>query len=51
VPLGQHQYAGAASRDKLLSLLVPMQRAAEHCSWLKAVVDTGEMFHDSQVRT
>ncbi len=47
VPLGQalRQYAGAANRDKLLSLLVPVQRAAEHCSWLKAMVDTGEIFH------
>ena len=33
VPLGQalREYAGAANRDKLLSLLVPVQRAAERC--------------------
>jgi non-specific serine/threonine protein kinase len=47
VPLGQalREYAGAANRDKLLSLLVPVQRAAERVSWLKAMVETGEIFH------
>jgi hypothetical protein len=47
VPLGQalREYAGADNRDKLLSLLVPVQRAAESCAWLKAMVDAGEIFH------
>jgi superfamily II DNA or RNA helicase len=47
VPLGQalREYAGAANRDGLLSLLVPVQRAAERCGWLKAMVDAGEIFH------
>jgi len=47
VPLGQalREYAGAANRDKLLSLLLPVQRAAEHCAWLKPMIDTGEIFH------
>ncbi len=27
------------------SLLVPVQRAAETCGWLKAMVDAGEIFH------
>jgi superfamily II DNA or RNA helicase len=47
VPLGQalREYAGAANRDKLLALLVPVQRAAERLSWLKAMVDSGEIFH------
>ena len=47
VPLGQalREYAGAANRDKLLSLLVPVQRAAERFGWLKAMVDAGEIFH------
>jgi non-specific serine/threonine protein kinase len=46
-PLGQafREYASAANRHQLLSLLVPVQRAAEHCSWLKAMVDSGEIFH------
>ena len=47
VPLGQalREYAGAANRDKLLSLLLPVQRAAETCAWLKPMVDAGEIFH------
>ncbi|MBF0182347.1 MAG: DEAD/DEAH box helicase [Magnetococcales bacterium] len=47
VPLGQalREYAGVKNRDKLLSLLVPVQRAAERCHWLKAMVDAGEIFH------
>ncbi len=47
VPLGQalREYAGAANRDKLLSLLLPVQRAAEHCAWLKPMIDAGEIFH------
>ncbi|MBV8399690.1 MAG: DEAD/DEAH box helicase, partial [Acetobacteraceae bacterium] len=47
VPLGQalQQYAGATNRDKLLSLLMPVQRAAETCGWLKRMVDGGEIFH------
>ncbi|HEY0835928.1 MAG TPA: DEAD/DEAH box helicase [Azospirillum sp.] len=47
VPLGQalREYSGAANRDGLLSLLLPVQRAAERCGWLKAMVDAGEIFH------
>ena len=47
VPLGQalREYAGAANRDKLLSLLLPVQRAAEHCAWLKPIIDAGDIFH------
>jgi len=39
------EYAGAKNRERLLSLLMPVQRAAEHCPWLKAIVDGGEIFH------
>jgi hypothetical protein len=39
------EYAGAANWDKLLSLLLPMQRAAEHCAWLKPMIDAGDIFH------
>lgn len=41
LPLGQalSEYAGAANKDRLLSLLVPVQRAAEACPWLKVMVD------------
>src|SRR5437868_1643560 len=47
LPLGKalQEYAGAKNRERLLSLLMPVQRAAEHCSWLKAMVDAGEIFH------
>lgn len=47
LPLGQalREYAGAVNRERLLSLLVPVQRAAQTCPWLKEMVDRGEIFH------
>jgi non-specific serine/threonine protein kinase len=47
LPLGQalREYEGAANRDRLLSLLLPVQRATESCAWLKAMVESGEVFH------
>jgi superfamily II DNA or RNA helicase len=47
VPLGQalREYAGAANRDKMLSLLLPVQRAAETCEWLRPMLDAGELYH------
>ena len=47
LPLGQalREYAGAANRGKLLSLLLPVQRAAERCDWLRPMVDAGEIYH------
>ena len=47
LPLGQalREYAGAAHKDSLLNLLMPVQRAAESCTWLKQIVDNGEIFH------
>ncbi|MCC7136843.1 MAG: ATP-dependent helicase, partial [Planctomycetes bacterium] len=39
------EYAGAAQREQLLSLLVPVQRAAADCAWLAAMVEEGEIFH------
>ena len=47
VPMGQalREYAGAANKARLLSLLVPVQRAAEACGWLKSMVDAGEIYH------
>jgi non-specific serine/threonine protein kinase len=46
LPLGRalSEYAGAANASRLLSLLLPVQRAAE-CPWLKAMVDAGEIYH------
>ena len=47
LPLGQalREYAGAANKARLLSLLMPVQRAGEQCAWLKAMVDAGEIYH------
>ena len=47
VPLGQalREYAGAANRSKLLSLLIPVQCAAETCAWLRTMVEAGEIYH------
>jgi superfamily II DNA or RNA helicase len=47
LPLGQalREYAGAANKDRLLSLLLPVQRAGECLPWLRQMVDAGEIFH------
>src|SRR5262245_24982876 len=47
VPLGRAltEYGGAANKARLLSLLLPVQRASEKSEWLKAMVDTGEIYH------
>lgn len=47
LPLGEalREYAGVANKDRLLSLLLPVQRAAESCPWLKAMVDEDMIFH------
>jgi superfamily II DNA or RNA helicase len=47
LPLGKalQEYSGARNRERLLSLLMPVQRAAEQCPWLKSMVDGGEVFH------
>jgi non-specific serine/threonine protein kinase len=45
LPLGRalSEYAGAA--NKPLSLLLPVQRAAAECPWLKTMVEAGEIYH------
>ena len=47
LPLGQalREYAGAANKARLLSLLLPVQRASESCPWLKEMIAQGEIFH------
>jgi len=47
LPLGEalREYAGAANKKRLLSLLLPVQRASQRCPWLKAMVEAGEIFH------
>ena len=47
LPLGKalQEYAGARNHERLLSLLMPVQRAGAHCPWLKTMIDAGEIFH------
>ena len=47
LPLAQalREYAGGKNQARLLSLLMPVQRAAEQCAWLRTMVDGGEIFH------
>jgi len=47
VPLGRalSEYAGRTNKSRLLSLLLPVQRAAEQCLWLKSMVEAGEIYH------
>ena len=47
LPLGQalREYAGEANKDRLLSLLLPVQRASETTPWLKTMVEAGEIYH------
>ena len=49
-PLGRalEELAGTKNRPRLLSLLVPVQRAAESCPWLKQMVDDGDVFYPLQ---
>src|SRR5439155_3787519 len=46
-PLGGalQQYAGAKNRSALLSLLVPIQRAAERSALAKELVESGDVYH------
>ena len=39
------QYAGAKNRPALLSLLVPIQKAAERSALVKELVDSGDIYH------
>jgi hypothetical protein len=47
LPLGKalQEHAGAKNRERLLSLLMPVQRAGGNCPWLKTMIDAGEIFH------
>jgi non-specific serine/threonine protein kinase len=47
LPLAQalREYSGAKNQDRLLSLLLPVQRAAQSCGWLRAMIDSGEIYH------
>jgi superfamily II DNA or RNA helicase len=47
LPLGKAltEYGGADDRQALLSLLLPVQRAAEKSPFLRALVEGGDIFH------
>ena len=39
------EFSDGKSRQQLLSLLLPVQRAAEQCTWLKDMVTADEIYH------
>ncbi len=39
------EFSGSRDRARLLSLLSPVQRAAESCEWLKEMVAEGDVYH------
>lgn len=39
------EFSGARRKAQLLSLLLPVQRAAQQCDWLREMVDAGEVYH------
>jgi non-specific serine/threonine protein kinase len=47
LPLAEalREYAGAKNKARLLSLLKPVQEGATACPWLRAMVDSGEIYH------
>ncbi len=47
LPLSQAlaEFSDGKSQARLLSLLMPVQRAAEQCGWLRAMVDSGDIYH------
>ena len=47
LPLGRalKDYAGARNRQKLLTLLAPLSRAAEQSELIRELIDTGDIYH------
>ena len=47
LPLAEalREYAGAGNKARLLSLLRPVQEGATRCTWLRAMVESGEIYH------
>ena len=39
------EFSDGKSQARLLSLLMPVQRAAEQCDWLRSMVNEGEIYH------
>ncbi|MCK5690706.1 DEAD/DEAH box helicase, partial [Myxococcota bacterium] len=47
LPLGRalKDYAGAKNREKLLTLLSPLSRAAEQSEFIRELIDSGDIYH------
>ncbi|MGC8501221.1 MAG: DEAD/DEAH box helicase [Leptospirillia bacterium] len=47
LPLSQalSEFSGGRKNAQLLSLLLPVQKAAEDCEWLSGMVSSGEIYH------
>lgn len=39
------EFSSGRKKAELLSLLLPVQRAAERCDWLRGMVEAGEIYH------
>ncbi len=39
------EFSDRKSKTQLLSLLLPVQRAAERCAWLRDMVEAGDIYH------
>ena len=39
------EFSNGNKKAQLLSLLMPVQRAAQHCGWVTEMVETGEIYH------
>ncbi|MCC7462056.1 MAG: ATP-dependent helicase, partial [Gammaproteobacteria bacterium] len=39
------EFAGGRKKTQLLSLLLPVPRAAEQCGWLRAMIEADEIYH------
>ncbi|WP_297455735.1 DEAD/DEAH box helicase [Ferrovum sp.] len=47
LPLSQAlaEFSGGRKKAQLLSLLLPVQKAAENCAWLTDMINEGEIYH------
>ena len=47
MPLAQalSEFSGARKKTELLSLLMPVERAAKECAWLRQMVQEGDIYH------
>lgn len=47
LPLSQAlaEFSGGRKKTQLLSLLLPVQKAADSCAWLAEMVDEGDIYH------